>query len=115
MVTYSSRSIVFGRDWDDKLDWVKSGVEGNRLHQGKYYAHTPLIVRSDTITNLKKVLASKGKQLTYPIETLERPIDVTHLWPLVLKDVGDVSSNLRSQVSKITDKISNNTQYTPHS
>lgn len=112
MVTYSSRSIVFGRDWDFERDWVKFGVAGERWYRDKFYAHTPLIVRSDTITNLKQVLASKGKKLTYPIETLERPVDVTHLWPLDLKNVGDVSSILRSRVSNITDKINNNPQYT---
>jgi len=105
-VKYTHRSIVTGRRFSEIDDWVHFGriipaIVGNRT-----YRHTPLIVRTDTVENLYNVLKERGiKTLNYPIETLERPVDVTHLWPLDLKGVGDVESRLRTKVSQIVDSM----------
>jgi hypothetical protein len=71
----------------------------------KEYRHTPLIVRTDTLEKLQSTLRERGLTLRDRIETLDRPVDVTHLWPRSAasanedRGVGDVQSILRTLVS----------------
>lgn len=104
-VTYTERSTVVSRRWNNKTNWVDTGRRTNRTLNGKYYLHTPLVVRTDTIENLHAVLQSRGMKLSDPIEEIERKVDVTHLWPLKLDKVGSVYSNLRTKVSVFLDKL----------
>jgi len=105
-VKYSHRSIVAGRHFSETEDWVNFGRVLPESHGGRIYTHTPLIVRTDTVEHLYEVLKERGIQsLSHPIEKLERPIDVTHLWPLDLQGVGDVESKLRTKVSAIIDDM----------
>lgn len=101
-VKYSQRSIVKGRKWVKDESWVKFGevvlkesVQANRRHM-------PYFVRTDTVEMLDYVLKEQYKMaLSSPIETLERPIDVAHYWPLNMKGVRNIKCNLRKKVSKV--------------
>ena len=104
-VSYHQRSIVTGRYWDDRLDWVVSGrYIALSDRQGRTYKHTPLVVRTDTIQNLHDLLHERGYKLKDALEELDRPMDVTHLWPLNPSvygaGVGDIHSRLRTKVSR---------------
>ena len=108
-VQYSKRSLVIDRWFVEKEKWVKSGEIIPLEYDGKYYRHTPLIVRTDTIENLQQVLFGRGMKLRDPIEEIDRPVDVTHMWPLDTKSVGTVFSSLRTTVSRFLDKLGNET------
>jgi Glycosyl transferases group 1 len=82
-VSYSKRSVVRGRRWKNKSSWVEVGRIANLWDDNGNvtYRHTPFIVRTDTIESLQGALRERGLALHDPIERLDRPVDVTHLWP----------------------------------
>jgi SAM-dependent methyltransferase len=108
-VFYSQRSIVKGRSWVSGKRWVRPGRITDPLENGKMYKHTPLIVRTDMIESLQSALRERGFTLRDRIETLDRPVDVTHLWPRSAagdRGVGNMYSNLRDFVSDEIWKLS---------
>lgn len=103
-VQYSKRSLVSGRKWNDKADWVKVGRRSN--NSDVTYSPMPYFVRTDTIETLQDVLREQHNMtLASSIEMLERKIDVSHFWPVNLKGVGGVHSKLRQKVSRIIDEM----------
>jgi hypothetical protein len=102
------RSLGLSRDWNDKLNWVNAGTKGDQMQQGKFYHHTPLVVRTDQLQKLQSVLQNMSLSLASPLETLPRDIDLTHLWPLDLSGVGDVASLLRQKVSRLIHQMNDN-------
>ena len=49
------------------------------------YHHVPLFVRTDTVEALATVLQETYEmKLSDSIETMDRPVDVSHFWPLDL-------------------------------
>jgi Glycosyl transferases group 1 len=107
-VSYSKRSVVLGRRWKYKSSWVEVGRVANlRDDDGNVtYRHTPFIVRTDTVKSLQVTLKERGLALHDPIERIDRPVDVTHLWPRSSGStsadrggVGEVESHLRTLVS----------------
>ena len=102
-VYYSKRSRVNGRVWVYRDKWVKSGNLLGMKSGGFEYRHTPLVVRTDTIETLAKVLESPkyDMPLNGPIENLERTVDVSHFWPTDGAGVSDLFSNLRNHVSNL--------------
>lgn len=109
-VKYSHRSIVEDRSWNYTADWVGVGsyLRTEKLGGGQNitYKHTPLTVRTDTVKALDQILKARGLDLTYPIATIPRDIDVTHLWPRDGKfGVGIVESKLRTKVSSIVSEM----------
>mmetsp|Transcript_517 Transcript_517/g.1484 ORF Transcript_517/g.1484 Transcript_517/m.1484 type:complete len:808 (+) Transcript_517:120-2543(+) len=96
LVSYSARSITRNRGWLPLEEWVQFGYKVTkpedysylknvpRSVQGeKHYHHTPLPVRTDTVSEFRSVLNSNHKiGLPHPIEKLRRPTDVSHIWPL---------------------------------
>jgi len=101
-VSYSHRSITDNRRWNHDAGWVELGDLIDVERYGVTYRHTPLIVRTDTVAHLADTLGTKyGVNLSFPIETLDRPVDVTHIWPLDGKGVGTIESNLREKVSRV--------------
>lgn len=114
MVSYSRRSTVINRSWNNISNWVDLGETEPLFFEGKYYRHTPLMVRTDTVATLDKVLRERNLKLSYRIETLERQIDITHFWPIPLPNVdvgvGEVESNLRARVSRIIATMAEDTK-----
>jgi len=113
-VHYSHRSVIEARKWNEEKGWVDSGffLDSDRL-QNITYRHTPLIVRTDTVEMLDVYLRSRlGLNLSYPVETLERPIDVAHLWPADGAGVGTIESELRTKVSNIVLDMANSSSGT---
>lgn len=113
-VQYSKRSLVEDRHWNNDKEWVELGKRFNQtIPHGPVYHHIPLVVRTDTIQNLQTALQSRGMNLFDRLETLDRPVDVTHLWPTNPSDegsgVGDVKSKLRTLVSKTVLELGNQT------
>jgi len=104
-VHYSKRSRVSGRSWSSNKGWVQIGQIMDLSDRGRHYLHTPLVVRTDTIENLQHVLHERGMNLSFPIETIERKVDVTHLWPVDETGVGTIESRLRTTVSRYLDKL----------
>jgi hypothetical protein len=100
-VRYSQRSLARKRHWDFDKKWVDVGFHIPMDHEGTTYRHSPLIVRTDTIEALKEVLTLRNMNMSSPLEELERPVDVIHLWPVDWTGVGNVSSILRTQVSRV--------------
>ena len=99
-VQYSKRSLVAGRKWKDKVDWVKVGQRSN--DNDVAYRPMPYFVRTDTVETLQDVLREQyNMTLASSIEMLDRKIDVSHFWPVDLKGVGGVHSKLRQKVSRI--------------
>jgi Glycosyl transferases group 1 len=108
-VSYSKRSVVRGRRWKYKSSWVEVGrIAHLRDDDGNVtYRHTPFIVRTDTVESLQVALKERGLALQDPIERIDRPVDVTHLWPRSSSrsastdrgGVGEVESHLRTLVS----------------
>jgi Glycosyl transferases group 1 len=108
-VSYSKRSVVRGRRWKTSSSWVEVGRIANlRDDNGNVtYRHTPFIVRTDTVESLQVALRERGLALRDPIERIDRPVDVTHLWPRSTRSstsadrggVGEVESHLRTLVS----------------
>lgn len=98
------------RSWNNATGWVSFGFVIKPESDGVVYRHAPLVVRTDTIDNLRKVLLVRNHSLDYPIEKLPRETDVTHLWPLDKSGISDVSSNLRSRVSEIIADMGNRSQ-----
>jgi hypothetical protein len=112
-VFYSQRSIVKRRKWNQEKGWVDAGTLINLAEEGgPAYRHTPLVVRTDIIENLKSSLRERGlTRLSDNIEALDRPIDVAHFWPVSPphnnSKYSDGNSNLRTTVSKIVDELGN--------
>jgi hypothetical protein len=114
-VYYSKRSNVRDRKWDDAKQWVDVGIRRPELENtteggGFRYPFTPLIVRTDTVKHLQETLLLRGLTLRDKIESVERPVDVTHLWPLEAESsklVGLVGSNLRSVVTRALFNLGN--------
>lgn len=99
-VQYSKRSLVTGRKWNDKADWVKVGHRSN--DNDVSYRPMPYFVRTDTIETMQDALREQHNMtLASPIEMLDRKTDVSHFWPVDLKGVGGVHSKLRQKVSRI--------------
>ncbi len=103
------RSIVNGRQWNETLQFIDAGsiiTFGNwRDHSGGPVRHIGYGVRSDTVDGLESIL--KGAS----IWEVERPVDVSHFWPLPGKGDKEVhrgrASQLRDAVSRVIhDKLS---------
>jgi hypothetical protein len=74
--------VVTGRRWNETIQWVDIG---NLTPLPPNYHHVPLFVRTDTVEALDAVLQQEYQmQLSDSIETLGRPVDVSHFWPLDL-------------------------------
>jgi hypothetical protein len=119
MVTYTRRAIVRGRKWNNASNWVDFGVTTPSMQHGKQYRHTPLIVRTDTVNAFDKVLRERNLTLSSRIETIERSEDVSHFWPIPAYEgedmgVGQVSSNLRTRVSRIIATMATSSNYSVH-
>lgn len=81
-VQYYIRDVVTGRRWNETIQWVDIG---NLTPLPPNYHHVPLFVRTDTVEALDAVLQQEYEmQLSDSIETLDRPVDVSHFWPLDL-------------------------------
>jgi hypothetical protein len=81
-VQYYIRDVVTGRRWNETIQWVDIG---NLTPLPPNYHHVPLFVRTDTVEALDAVLQQEYQmQLSDSIETLGRPVDVSHFWPLDL-------------------------------
>lgn len=110
-VYYFRRSIVTGRKWDDETKWVIHGTKVNKTtNEGRTFHHIPLTVRTDTVEGIDHIVHKSGMTSAYPIEQMPRSFDVISLWPHPnSKDakamVGQDSSNLRFQVSRLVDQI----------
>lgn len=100
-VHYSQRSLARRRHWDFDKKWVDVGFRIPMLHEDALYQHAPLVVRTDTIEALQEALTQRNMNLTAPLEDLERPVDVVHFWPVDWNGVSNVSSILRTQVSRV--------------
>lgn len=115
-VKYSQRSITSGRFWNPRKNWVDEGTVINmgqaevdptkrrRRSATPPYKHTPLVVRTDTVENLRDALKRRKLNMRDDIETIKRPVDVTHLWPVNAGErdagVGEIHSNLRTLISQ---------------
>jgi hypothetical protein len=100
-VNYSQRSLARKRHWDFDKKWVDVGFRIPLEHENALYQHSPLVVRTDTIEALQEVLTQRNSNLTAPLEKFERPVDVVHFWPVNWNGVSNVSSILRTQVSRV--------------
>ncbi|GKY94812.1 hypothetical protein MPSEU_000446400 [Mayamaea pseudoterrestris] len=108
MVKYTIRSIVESRDWDEEAQWVTRGQVLDLSSRGKTFQHASLIVRTDTVAALNKVLMERQHSLSAKIENMKRVYDITHFWPTSVAGnagVGDVKSSLRTKVSQIITKM----------
>jgi hypothetical protein len=104
-VNYSQRSLARGRHWDFDKKWVDVGFRVPLLHENALYQHSPLVLRTDTIEALRDVLLQRNLKLTAPLEKLERRVDVVHFWPADWSGVSNVSSVLRTQVSRVVTEL----------
>jgi hypothetical protein len=110
-VHYSQRSIVKGRFFDSHAGWIETGDVMKLVHRGKTYRHTPLIVRTDTVAALEKVLKQpthyndSALPLSQSIENLPRSVDVSHFWPIDGKSVGTIHANLRHKISSVIEAM----------
>ena len=110
-IFYSKRSIVKQRFWRGRRGWVSVGMQIARRGENRFYHHTPMTVRTDTVQCLQDVLR-ENYNLTVQdaIEDLvPRPVDVSHFWPSNLKGVGTIESKLRTKVSLILEAMVNET------
>jgi Glycosyl transferases group 1 len=109
-VTYAKRSMAKHRRWNPDKGWVDEGIRlpDETRGTGIVYRHAPLAVRTDTVLHLRQALGLRNLTLRDSIETLDRPIDAMHLWPLdanTSRKVGIVQSNLRSTVTRVVDEL----------
>ena len=121
MVKYVVRSVVHDRIWNKTKQWVNVGHLMNMTdRQGTVYHHAPLIVRTDTVVALHTALASRNLSLSSSLERLERPMDMTHFWPIAVAGngedvVGPIDAKLRFLVSRImADMAADNSNVTVH-
>jgi hypothetical protein len=108
-VFYSQRSIVTGRRWNQETGWVNEGtlidLATNKSEGGApSYKHISYFVRTDMIETLQMLLHERGLALSDAIETLDRSVDVTHLWPL---NTDERQGSLRTLVSNIVHDLGN--------
>lgn len=112
-VRYSKRSITRFRKFNTTGGWVHEGRPANLNPAGRAYLPTPLIVRTDTVQHLHDALGHRNLSLADPLERLDRPTDVTHLWPLdpysAGAGVGPIQSELRTRVSRLVWDFGNRT------
>jgi hypothetical protein len=104
-VNYSQRSLARKRHWDFAKKWVDVGFRIPLDHEDATYQHSPLVVRTDTIEALQEVLTQRKSNLAAPLEKLERHLDVVHFWPVNWNGVSNVSSILRTQVSRVVTEL----------
>ncbi|KAL7576689.1 hypothetical protein ACA910_005614 [Epithemia clementina (nom. ined.)] len=77
------RSIAKGRKWNEETQWIEVGTKLDASLALPYH-HAPFTVRTDTIQQLQAYLRGLPHplELSGPMEqSLERAVDVTHLWP----------------------------------
>jgi glycosyltransferase involved in cell wall biosynthesis len=108
-VFYSKRSIVTGRDWNEEKGWVNEGafikLAADESEGGfPTYKHISYFVRTDIVESLQFSLRDRGLELRDAIETLDRSVDVTHLWPL---NSHDAPCRLRNLVSDVVHDLGN--------
>ena len=110
-IFYSKRSIVKQRFWRGRRGWVSVGMQIARRGENRFYHHTPMTVRTDTVQCLQDVLRENyNLTIQDAIEDLvPRPVDVSHFWPSNLKGVGTIESKLRTKVSLILEAMVNET------
>lgn len=99
-VKYFQRSVATRRHWDFDQNWIDVGKHIPLTAGGVTYRHTPLVVRTDTIEALQQILTERGLDLSSRLEDLPRPRDVAHFWPADWTGVSNVSSILRTSVSR---------------
>lgn len=113
-VKYTQRSTVWRRKWNETSDWVDAG----KLHPDKdiLFQHTPMPVRTDTVETLAHVLQQHyNASLAFPIETIERNIDVSHFWPIDSTGVRNVQgAKLRRKVSQTVSQVGKQHNLTVH-
>jgi hypothetical protein len=108
-VFYSKRSIVANRTWNKKYnqnnddeDWLDLGQRLPETWKGRFYQHTPLIVRTDIVEAVSQRLQDKYQLSLHdddPAMVLERSVDIAHYWPASTDAA--VFSNLRNRVSTL--------------
>lgn len=118
-VKYTKRSIAGWRHYNATSGWVHTGRRVDLNKTGRDYVPTPLPVRTDTIQHLHDALQLRNFTLADAIEErLERPMDVTHMWPLDptahRSGVGNAMSELRTRVSRLVHDFGNRTGWTVH-
>lgn len=104
-VRYSTRSLA-RRYFNEKMNWTKTYQVLDLEQGGHSYLHTPLIVRTDTVASLAENLGTRGHSLSSDIESLERPVDVAHYWPVGDQSmVGTLNSRLRTRIGDILEQL----------
>lgn len=105
-LVYFRRSIVEDRRWDKDLQWVRRGHVVAEVDPEAHTVpinHCPFTVRTDTVQALQELLQQSGHTLSDSIESLDRPVDVSHFWPLP----NDPSAvNVTFQLSKLRSRVS---------
>lgn len=95
------RSIVQGRHWNQTLQFVEPGsvmTFGNwRDHSGGPLRHIGYGVRSDVVEGIESILNGQS------IWEQERPVDISHFWPL--PGQGD-KQIFRGKASQLRDAVS---------
>ena len=101
-VRYAKRSIVKSRHFSNNTQWVDVGERVPLLESdGTVVQHVPFFVRTDTVEGLAQILESRRLTLASPLERLDRPVDVSHFWPVDGQGIGSVHSQLRTRVSRL--------------
>lgn len=108
-IFYSKRSIIANRTWNKDAGWVNLGEKLPEISDERFYQHTPLIVRTDTIQLLSQILYKNyNLKLSDPLEEIiERKIDVAHYWPSDgSSNVGVFHCKLRNKVTSLVNNLS---------
>ena len=106
-VKYAKRSVARDRLYSNATKWEEFGRKMRIAAHGIAMKHAPLMVRSDIVQELEYLLKERNLTLADKLEAIDRPVDVSHFWPLDGKGVNRKYAEFRHRVSGIVHSMQN--------